>query len=107
MHVWMDAFAKRSMPLFPLGDRRAARPLIETTNPPYNNINTHAQQQALVGLATGHVGWQTRLGAAGLCWRVAEMLRCWPDDYGTQLSGAYFSVLVETEHGREEADEWM
>ena len=43
--------------------------------------------QALVGLATGHPDWQTRLGCAGLCYRVAEILRRWPEDYGTQLSG--------------------
>lgn len=59
------------------------------TQPPQNNAIT----QALVGLATGHAGWQTRLGCAGLCWRVAEMLRRWPDDYGTQLSGTLFPPL--------------
>jgi hypothetical protein len=50
--------------------------------------------QALVGLATGHPEWQNRLGLAGLCSRVTESLRQWPDDYGIQLSGTHSSSLI-------------
>jgi len=50
--------------------------------------------QALVGLATGHPEWQNRLGLAGLCSRVTESLRQWPDDYGIQLSGTHSSSLT-------------
>lgn len=65
---------------------------LRACNPPTPPKPKRQHQQALVGLATGHIGWQSRLGAAGLCWRVAEMLRRWPDDYGTQLSGSFACV---------------
>ncbi|KAM3571482.1 hypothetical protein VYU27_006489 [Nannochloropsis oceanica] len=54
--------------------------------------------QALVGLATGHPDWQTRLGCAGLCKCVAEILRRWPDDYGIQLSGLYALNALLSRH---------
>ncbi|TFJ86993.1 hypothetical protein NSK_001327 [Nannochloropsis salina CCMP1776] len=54
--------------------------------------------QALVGLATGHPEWQNRLGLAGLCSRVTESLRQWPDDYGIQLSGLYAINALLSRH---------